>query len=783
MPKILKRFGPSLALAVIILFHIINTFIWLKIDKSYLKLDAWGHYRYSLEVFEFLKGLFRGAPLASIEPMKWHGFLVGFTTAPLYFIFGQAQDTAVMISSVIFLTIAVLATYGIAKKLLNKQAGLLAAFILTVYPLFFNNLRIYMLDLALTGMVALSLYLLIACDNFSNTKKSLLLGLSLGLGFLVKFNYAAFIIGPLMLTAYRAFIKRTGPFRDARRNFLYLTALTMLLILGFYLARATDMLNRITQASYLDMLKGRDFSHLASLKTSWLLKYAEIFIGEGMSFFLFLAFIAGLIFFIRLKLRNRWIIYLAALIPLFIQILFFLIPPECMVRYCLPLLPMTAIISAVGISSIKNPNFKKIIIALLIPLSLVQFFAVSYGLPQLPDKIIIAWRHKSGDFNIILFRQDMAVPPFLHDKTSHPSSADWKSSRVLNAIRRTNTAGERIRVVSLSNIPEIFEAMEYQIFINRELIDLVPASSITAEGFYESRTIPLDKICLTANYIIISDNAGSAWEDIFSQDRLWRTKIERARDAFHGNIANYKLIGVERLPDQSLLSIYKNIAPGISRGSCEIRNSDIRFLFDNGRGRIFYKNTEITKGLGLYTSLFSLQHWRDSMEAGWDVKKLSATKIIAEGRWMFIPVSQVWKIELKNNNIINWQVEIRAQDTIKIEAEDFKLMLRDEYKEWFITDGEHGVFPDYFEKNLWQKLWVGGIDNQPGTGAVRLKGAYLPKVKFRVYRNPDRSLSSVENSDQLFDGRVIGCFKNNPAPENLFPAGSYQYFSAEITVE
>jgi hypothetical protein len=641
-----------------------------------------------------------------------------------------------------------------------------------------------MLDLPLTSMVALSLYFLVTCDNFSDTKKSLLLGLSLGLGFLVKFNYGAFIIGPLILTAYNAFMKKNNPFRKARKNFFYLTTISVLLIFGFYIARSTDMLNRIMQASYLDMLKDKDFylPNLISLKIRWLLKYAEIFIGEGMSSFLFLALVIGLVFFIRIRLKNRWVIYLAAIIPLFVQASFFLIPPECMARYCMPILPVTATISAVGISSIKNLKLKKTIIVLLIPLSLLQFFAVSYGIPLLPNEINLPMQHDFCDFNLIFFKQNMRVPPFFQDKTSHPSLADWKSTEVLNIIRRTNTAHERVRIVSLSNIPEIFEAMEYQILTGRELIDLVPASSIMAEKFYDGRVISLDKICLTANYIIISDNIDSVWENVLEADPIWKTKIEKARKTLRDNITNYKLIGVESLPDHSLLSIYENISQTLSHKSCEIRNSDIRLLFDNGRGRIFYKNVEVTKGLGLYTSLFSLQHWRDSMEAGWSVKKISDTKIVAEGRWMFIPVTQIWEVELREGNIIRWKVKSIAHDAIKIEMEDYKLMLSDKYRAWFTSNGQRGKFADYFEKNLWKKFWEGDIKKETGVRPPDITDIHLPMVRFNAYQMSSEYRTSIENSDQLFNGRVIGCFKKNGTKNNLFSPGRDKYFSADIYI-
>jgi len=783
---ILKKIRSSLILITIILFHLINTFIWLRIDKSYLKLDAWGHYRYSLEVYEFLKSIAHlNLPISAVEPMKWHGLLVGFITAPFYFIFGSAQDTAIIIINSIFSVILILSTYGIGKKLLNKEAGLLAVFILTSYPLIFNNLRIYMLDLPLTGMVALSLYFLISCDNFTDRKNSLLFCLSLGLGFLIKFNYLAFIIGPFTITFYNALIKKDGLCKKVLKHIIYVSIAIIFICIIFYLIRSTDVLHRILQTSYLGVFKDKDFyfSDFLKLKFIWLLKYIEISIEQGTSFLFLIAFGLGLWFFIKLKFKNRWIIYLTLIIPLFIQVFLLLIPPECMVRYCMPFSSTMAVISAVGITVIKQKKFKKILISLLIPLGIIQFFAISYGIPILPKKTILPLRFGPYNFNMVFFEQNIGIPPFLQDKTSHPSLANWKSTEVLNIILLTNPTKERIKVVSLSNVPELFEAMEYQILSKRELIDFIPAISITIEQFYDNRTISLDKILPNAHYVIISNNTNSLWENVFNSDSRWKNEIERTRKVFYDNITNYKLIGVEPLPDGNSVLIYKNICNTAVLKTWVIKHGDVKFLFDGGRGRIFYKDTEITKGLGLYSSLFSLQHWRDSMEAAWNIIKISDTAIIAKGRWMFIPISEIWKIELREGNIIDWQVEIEVHDKIKIEIEDFKLMLSEKYNDWFVSDGKKGKFSDYFEKNLWEKLWVGNINNEVCVKAIDTADINLPTVKFHALNVSSEFLASIEDSDQLFNGRVIGCFKKNQSPNNIFSPGSYKHFSAEISIQ
>lgn len=787
MLKVIRKINPYFILAVIILFHLVTTFIWLKIDKSYLKLDAWGYYRYSLEAYDFLKGILHlKFPLSAIEPQNWHGILVGLSSAFLYFIFGSAQDTAIMINSAIFLTIIVLSIYGIAKKIYNAKAGLLSAFIITSYPIIFNNLRIYMLDLPLTSLVTASLYLLLASDNFNDRKNSLLFGLSFGLGLLIKFNYIAFIIGPLALTIYQAIAQKPALYKNTIRNIVYLLTIAIFICATFYIVKSKDILQRIYQTSNLSIFNNyrQNFFDLLSWRLSGILKFIEISIGEGISFLFLIVLVAGFGFFIKTALKERWKLYLVLIVPLFMHIFLFSIEPACMLRYSMPSLPIIAMITSIGLLGIKNRALKTAFLFLLIALGILQFFAVSYGISMLPEKIKFPLiLKKPYNFDLVVFQQNMGVTPFLKDKGSHPSTADWKATQVLNAIVNSKASGERVKVLLLSNVPELFEAMDYQILINRKLIDTMPATSITMERFYEKRLAPLDKICSTADYIIISNNTDSVWEAFLNSDPLWKEKIEKARTIFYRNINRFKLVKTLSLPDGSDLFVYKNIYKLDFIKSQGIQLGDIKLLFDSGRARIFFKETEITKGLGLYVSFFSLQHWRDSMEATWEVKKLNSSKLIAKGRWMFIPVVQTWEIELKEGNVIDWHVKTSVLDIIKIEIEDFKLMLSDNYKSWFVSGGQKGAFPVIFEESSWNQVWNGDIKNKIGAQEINTEKLSMPSVVFLPYECLPGFIASIENSDKLFEGRVIGYSKKNIVPKNVFSPGSDEYFSVQIIIE
>jgi len=46
---------------------------------------------------------------------RWHGILAAYTTAPFYFFSGTSQDAGVMLACIIFLSMLIVSTFGIAK--------------------------------------------------------------------------------------------------------------------------------------------------------------------------------------------------------------------------------------------------------------------------------------------------------------------------------------------------------------------------------------------------------------------------------------------------------------------------------------------------------------------------------------------------------------------------------------------------------------------------------------------------------------------------------------------
>src|SRR5262249_15360837 len=79
------------------------------------------------------------------------------------------------------------------------------------FPLVIRYSHMFMLDLPLASMTALSIYLLWKTDAFERTGASIALGLALGAGMLTKWTFPFFLLAPFLYEAISGF--RTTPER------------------------------------------------------------------------------------------------------------------------------------------------------------------------------------------------------------------------------------------------------------------------------------------------------------------------------------------------------------------------------------------------------------------------------------------------------------------------------------------------------------------------------------------------------------------------------------------
>jgi len=185
-----------------------------------------------------------------------------------------------------------------------------------------------------------------------------------------------------------------------------------------------------------------------------------------------------------------------------------------------------------------------------------------------------------------------------------------------------------------------------------------------------------------------------------------------------------------------------------------VKSGNLILIFEQGRGKLVYGRNELTTGLGVYSSLRSDGIWYDSYQALWKVKESKNDKIIAIGEWPYIPVSQIWQIERVDKGIISWQVEMDIYGLVNLEIAQANLMLNSGYTSWLIPGVNQGDFLDEYTGQydiLPFRFWYGGVPK----GGICVKGKSLPEVIFQYPEEDDSVRAVIENSDSLFQARLL----------------------------
>jgi len=761
------RVMPFGFLSVILLFHLINNYIWLKLDNTYLLFDSHNHFLFSLRALEGIKN-----NIIPILPYsRWHGLFTGYLTSPFYLFFGSSQDAGAMINSTIFLTILVLSTYGIGKKLLNEKAGILSAFILTMYPLIFNQLRVYMLDIPLTAMVTLSIFLLLLTENFANKKYSLLFAVSAGLGMLTKFNFLGFIAGPLSIVLYKAFSapeKETKLRFRQKGNILIIFFLATAILLPFYMLKFREIFARIYACSWFHVSKYYPGLSFPSLMHEWLsigwrfiLWFIKDSINNSVTFLFFCAFLIGLPVFFMKKTCERNILLLWALLPLFCLSFIFHYP--AIDRYIMPILPPIAIISGLGITSIRYAKLRRIIISLLILIGCFQYFAISYNMRLLPEKLELP--PSKGFF---LFNRKIAMNyRYSSHGFSYPSLVNWRSEEILNEIVKDRANPKHKRTVFfISAIPQVYEPIVYLNFLKKYQL-VINAIFLQEEELYKDRDSPIYML-LSADYVIMKKE--EKFENTIPP--FAKERIKETRELFKQNVAMFSLMREFKLEDGSTLLIFKR-----KEEYAKITRWPLEFYFRSGVTKLYYNGVEVTNNLGLETLFNYGGETYSSAQAIWGAKRVGDKRIIATARWRGLPFSQEWEFDIRNSKSIGWKVTMDAPKKVDIKDRVSALALSEMYKEWLMPPGKSKI--SYENTFIFKKIIL-PQSIYDYVGVCGFKKMHLPTIVFQPTVGQFKVTPIMQWRNNLRIIKFIATdTKTASSPRNK----NFSFFSGDIIIE
>jgi len=210
----------------------------------------------------------------------------------------------------------------------------------------------------------------------------------------------------------------------------------------------------------------------------------------------------------------------------------------------------------------------------------------------------------------------------------------------------------------------------------------------------------------------------------------------------------------------------------------DLKKDALKFIFEEGKGRIFLEQKELTVGLGLYTSVRSSGIWYDSHQAVWQINQKEQNKIIAWGDWPYLPISQIWQIELSDKNVILFSVDMEIYEEVNLEIEQTSLMFNSEYKTWIIPGVNEGNFLDEYTQDydiIPFRFWYG----KPTKQEIIAINNGLPPISFICNLKDEFLRAVVGNTDYLYKARLLQYQKCNTVK---LLQKKYTYFSGVIKI-
>ena len=232
------------------------------------------------------------------------------------------------------------------------------------------------------------------------------------------------------------------------------------------------------------------------------------------------------------------------------------------------------------------------------------------------------------------------------------------------------------------------------------------------------------------------------------------------------------------------LSLREDIQARHQKPDNILENGKLTFIFENGKGRIYWDKLELTKMLGLYTSLRSQGRWHDShSQALWRIKERDKGRLKVEGKWRNLPITQHWEVGLDDSNAIYFNVFMKVDKEVELDRLQTNIMLSEKYKEW--EAGQYRGAFSQFRGDIdddWEVLWS-SIDTKEkkieflAAANDSNKEIQLPTVIFMPEITGSNFILNIVNSDLSHRGRILQYL--NKEKNNILP-GEYHYFQGRI---
>jgi len=360
--------------------------------------DANVCYSSSCEYYNyFIHGLNPAHIKAFFSHINFYPPLYMLVPIPFYLLSVPNHDIMAMVN-IIYLILLAWSIYKLGNFVFNKPCGLFAVVIAFTFPAIIGFSRITHINIALTAILTLNIYILLRADCFSSRKLSIAAGIIAGIGFWFSSKYTVYFIAPALLyLLYSLFAGESGSkvFKKSRiiNSILFVAIATLFFsiyyvpVLIYRLSCVPDALGRagalqlsgVFTNFQLDRLLSRAFEYIGLLSPLILIPN------------LVLLFLATIVLMPALLKQRKGLICLSWFLSAFFMLSliagFITVQP----RFLLPILPLAAVLIAgllLRIDKLFKLYFSRISTVLIIVLFIIIlgadyiFFLKQHPYPQ-----------------------------------------------------------------------------------------------------------------------------------------------------------------------------------------------------------------------------------------------------------------------------------------------------------------------------------------------------------------------------------------------------------------
>lgn len=272
-------------------------------------------------------------PLNFESPYPPFALLIGALSV---FVGGVKLASPIIGENLVFVPLLTLGCYQTGRLLFGPRAGMLAAIFVLGSDLLAAQFHVFMLDAPEAAIVAVSIWLILACEDFSRVGVAGVAGLVAGIGLATKVQYPPFVMGIVLMALLR------GGWRNWRG--LVTFALVALIVAApWYLDHLSQFSTFLEVSTANPIVVPGDVPPTFSLTSfTW---YFWNILNSQLLLPLFTLLLAGAIWMIATLVRQRDGKRVEFFAGALVAWLFITVTPSHDIRYGIPLLPYLAVIA------------------------------------------------------------------------------------------------------------------------------------------------------------------------------------------------------------------------------------------------------------------------------------------------------------------------------------------------------------------------------------------------------------------------------------------------------